>query len=58
MRGQALVEYALVTSTVVLVVLYGVGIEVAPGKSILAILFDALAAHFESWAYLLSLPLP
>jgi len=58
-RGQALVESALLTAIVVMVVIFGMSSPWIPGQSqsLLSLLFDGLGVYFESWAFLLAQPL-
>ncbi len=58
-RGEALVEYAILTAAMVLLIVFGMTAPIAGrGRSLLGLLFEGLTVSFESWAFILSLPIP
>ncbi|HZH03682.1 MAG TPA: hypothetical protein VEY30_07860 [Myxococcaceae bacterium] len=61
-RGQSTVEYALLTSVVVLGVVFGLAARVLPGDggrlSLARVLFNAYQVYADSWAFVLHLPIP
>lgn len=58
-RGQALLEYSLVTAALVGLVLFGSALAPLPGgQSLLELLADSFTRYLDSYTFVLSLPFP
>lgn len=61
-RGQAMLEYSVVTWLLVVALLLGATVRIFPGprqnRNIIELFWDAFRTHYDSFYFMLNLPFP